>query len=174
MTEYLQQANDSLLTMVQIETREALDAVEDIAAVDGVDVLFVGPFDLGKLLLSLSPSFSRPLSRDGARQSHRRMACPLFRRVLTPSQGNNIGYPILDGVMAPELDAAIAKVLAAAKAAGKKTGIFCTSGEQSKAYADQGFDMISVATDLTALQHTVKESLSIARGGSAPEKVGNY
>ncbi|RKL39763.1 hypothetical protein BFJ72_g6491 [Fusarium proliferatum] len=47
MTEYLQQANSSLLTIVQIETQEALDNLEEIAAVDGVDVLFVGPFDLG-------------------------------------------------------------------------------------------------------------------------------
>ncbi|KAL9570125.1 hypothetical protein ACKAV7_005633 [Fusarium commune] len=47
MTEYLQQANSSLLTIVQIETQQALDNLEDIAAVDGVDVLFVGPFDLG-------------------------------------------------------------------------------------------------------------------------------
>lgn len=47
-TEYLQQANDALLTMVQIETKEALDEVDEIAAVDGVDVLFIGPFDLGK------------------------------------------------------------------------------------------------------------------------------
>ncbi|KAI0484869.1 Pyruvate/Phosphoenolpyruvate kinase-like domain-containing protein [Xylariaceae sp. FL0804] len=47
MTEYLQQANESLLTMVQIETQGALDAVDEIAAVPGVDVLFVGPFDLG-------------------------------------------------------------------------------------------------------------------------------
>ncbi|KAM0555913.1 hypothetical protein ACHAPJ_006315 [Fusarium lateritium] len=45
--EYLQQANDSLLTLVQIETRSALDNLEEIAAVEGIDVLFVGPFDLG-------------------------------------------------------------------------------------------------------------------------------
>ncbi|QGI68658.1 hypothetical protein CEK26_012617 [Fusarium fujikuroi] len=47
MTEYLRQANSSLLTIVQIETQEALDNLEEIAAVDGVDILFVGPFDLG-------------------------------------------------------------------------------------------------------------------------------
>lgn len=47
MTEYLQKANESLLTIVQIETQEALDTVEVIAAVPGIDVLFVGPFDLG-------------------------------------------------------------------------------------------------------------------------------
>lgn len=45
--DYLQQANESTLVCVQIETKEALEEVENIAAVDGVDVLFVGPFDLG-------------------------------------------------------------------------------------------------------------------------------
>lgn len=37
--EYMQNANDSLLTIVQIETKEALAAVEEIARVDGIDVL---------------------------------------------------------------------------------------------------------------------------------------
>lgn len=36
------------MTMVQIETKEALNEVEDIAAVKGIDVLFIGPFDLGR------------------------------------------------------------------------------------------------------------------------------
>ncbi|KAL1962867.1 hypothetical protein VTN77DRAFT_9142 [Rasamsonia byssochlamydoides] len=45
--EYLQTANDSLLTIVQIETKEALENVEEIAKVPGIDVLFVGPWDLG-------------------------------------------------------------------------------------------------------------------------------
>ncbi|KAI9041928.1 uncharacterized protein KD926_006265 [Aspergillus affinis] len=45
--EYLQQANDALLTIVQIETKEALENVEEIAKVPGIDVLFIGPWDLG-------------------------------------------------------------------------------------------------------------------------------
>ncbi|KAL8832525.1 MAG: hypothetical protein Q9191_000207 [Dirinaria sp. TL-2023a] len=47
LAEYLQQANDSLLTIVQIETKEALQNLDAIAQVPGIDVLFVGPFDLG-------------------------------------------------------------------------------------------------------------------------------
>lgn len=47
-SDYLAQANDAILTMVQIETQEALDSVDAIAAIPGIDVLFVGPFDLGK------------------------------------------------------------------------------------------------------------------------------
>ncbi|KAJ4253805.1 hypothetical protein NW762_010200 [Fusarium torreyae] len=44
--EYLRQANDSLVIAVQIETLEGLQNVEEIAAVPGIDVLFIGPFDL--------------------------------------------------------------------------------------------------------------------------------
>lgn len=43
---YFENANQNLLTIVQIETVEAVKNVEEIAAVDGVDVLFVGPLDL--------------------------------------------------------------------------------------------------------------------------------
>lgn len=43
---YFPEADDNVLTVVQIETPEALENVEAIAAVDGVDVLFVGPLDL--------------------------------------------------------------------------------------------------------------------------------
>lgn len=38
------------LGIIQIETLEALDSVEDIAAEDGVDVVFVGPLDLSYAL----------------------------------------------------------------------------------------------------------------------------
>jgi 4-hydroxy-2-oxoheptanedioate aldolase len=43
---YLRAANDLTVTIAMIETREALANVEAIAAVDGIDVLFVGPSDL--------------------------------------------------------------------------------------------------------------------------------
>lgn len=42
----LGRANDDVLGIVQIENRPALDDVEAIAALEGVDVLFVGPLDL--------------------------------------------------------------------------------------------------------------------------------
>ncbi|HLM82975.1 MAG TPA: aldolase/citrate lyase family protein [Terriglobales bacterium] len=46
LDEYLRSANSQLLTVVQIETEAAVDHADEIAAVDGVDVLFVGPMDL--------------------------------------------------------------------------------------------------------------------------------
>jgi len=44
--EYLESVNESLVVMVQIENKEAVDNVEEIAAIDGIDVLFIGPYDL--------------------------------------------------------------------------------------------------------------------------------
>lgn len=45
-SEYFHAANSRSLVVTQIENAEAVEAAEDIAAVDGVDVLFVGPLDL--------------------------------------------------------------------------------------------------------------------------------
>jgi 2-keto-3-deoxy-L-rhamnonate aldolase RhmA len=43
---YLKTANQGIATIVQLETPAALAALEGIAAVDGVDALFIGPADL--------------------------------------------------------------------------------------------------------------------------------
>jgi len=44
--DYFAHSYEQLTTVVQIETAEAIDCIEEIAAVDGVDVLFIGPLDL--------------------------------------------------------------------------------------------------------------------------------
>ncbi len=43
---YRQDSKDNILGIIQIETAEALDNLDEIAALEGVDVLFVGPSDL--------------------------------------------------------------------------------------------------------------------------------
>jgi 2-keto-3-deoxy-L-rhamnonate aldolase RhmA len=44
--DYVSRADETLFLIVQIETREALQRCEEIAAVDGVDAVFFGPGDL--------------------------------------------------------------------------------------------------------------------------------
>jgi 4-hydroxy-2-oxoheptanedioate aldolase len=44
--DYFKRANDEICVIVQIETRLALQNLEAIAAIDGVDALFIGPSDL--------------------------------------------------------------------------------------------------------------------------------
>jgi 2-keto-3-deoxy-L-rhamnonate aldolase RhmA len=48
--EYFARANKELLSAVQIETSTAIQNAEDIAAVDGVDALIIGPTDLSTSL----------------------------------------------------------------------------------------------------------------------------
>jgi 4-hydroxy-2-oxoheptanedioate aldolase len=43
---YLREANDAIVTLAMIETKEAMDNLDAIAAVPGIDMLFVGPSDL--------------------------------------------------------------------------------------------------------------------------------
>ena len=44
--DYTQRAEEELCLIVQIETAEAVGRIAEIAAVDGVDALFIGPADL--------------------------------------------------------------------------------------------------------------------------------
>jgi 2-keto-3-deoxy-L-rhamnonate aldolase RhmA len=44
--EYLDHANRETLLILQVEDREAVECVEKIAAVEGVDLLLIGPADL--------------------------------------------------------------------------------------------------------------------------------
>ena len=50
LAEFTERANQQTMVAVQIETAGAVDEVDAIAAVDGVDMLFVGPSDLGQAL----------------------------------------------------------------------------------------------------------------------------
>ena len=45
--DYPMQANETILTLAMIETQKAMDNLEDILAVEGLDAVFVGPSDLG-------------------------------------------------------------------------------------------------------------------------------
>jgi 4-hydroxy-2-oxoheptanedioate aldolase len=60
--EYFSAANSQLLTIVQIETRETIDRLDEIAAVEGVDVLFIGPLDLS-VSLGVPKQFDHPTVR---------------------------------------------------------------------------------------------------------------
>jgi len=60
--EYFKAANSHLLTIVQIETGATVDRVDEIAAIDGVDVLFIGPLDLS-VSLGVPKQFDHPTIR---------------------------------------------------------------------------------------------------------------
>lgn len=57
---YYDQSRENILGIVQIETVEVLEHLDAIAALDGVDVLFIGPADL-TMALGIFGQFDHPL-----------------------------------------------------------------------------------------------------------------
>lgn len=120
---YAQSANDAILVTIQIESMQALQNLDEILSVPGIDVAFVGPNDLHAQL-------GLPASSDGAE---------------------------------PEFMEALERIKAVAKKYSVATGIFSGNGEAAVARVRQGFQMISVTTDLSSMIASATHNLRIAR-----------
>ena len=53
LAEFAERANRDTFVAIQIETAQAVEEVDAIAAIDGVDLLFVGPSDLSQAMGSI-------------------------------------------------------------------------------------------------------------------------
>ncbi|KAF8137177.1 Pyruvate/Phosphoenolpyruvate kinase-like domain-containing protein [Boletus edulis] len=132
--EYIKSANEHITIMIQIETREGVENVGEIAAIDGIDVLFIGPYDLSLAL----------------------------------------GYPPPSPDPHPNVEKVIQQILKAAHDKGKKCAIYCTSGVQSFKRAQEGFDMINVASDSGAISESIARNLTEAVGGQSGARAFGY
>jgi 4-hydroxy-2-oxoheptanedioate aldolase len=54
--DYLSKANETLLLAIQVETADGLANIEEIAAVEGVDLIFIGPGDLSVSIDAMGPA----------------------------------------------------------------------------------------------------------------------
>lgn len=95
--DYRVESKTSLLPIIQIESAEAVKNVEEIAAVDGVGVLFVGPMDLSTSL-GIFRQYDHPLFLDAlqktleAAKKHNRVAGILLPNVETTRHYRNMGF----------------------------------------------------------------------------------
>ncbi|MEX2573636.1 MAG: aldolase/citrate lyase family protein [Balneolaceae bacterium] len=64
--DYYKKAKDNILGVAQIETAEVLGHLDEIAALEGIDVLFIGPADLS-MELGIFGQFDHPLFREALR-----------------------------------------------------------------------------------------------------------
>lgn len=98
---YVATINEKLWLMAQIESIEGLAQAESIAAVDGIDVLFVGPTDLGIALGLGAGSPSDPKFREvllqvaKAAALHGKAAGVLARDVTQASEYRALGYSVI-------------------------------------------------------------------------------
>ena len=78
--DYTDAANRQTFLVVQIETPQAVENVDEIAAVDGVDGLFVGPGDLGlrirKFGLDLTVDQAMQRTAEAAKKHGKAWGCP--------------------------------------------------------------------------------------------------
>lgn len=79
LVEYVAEWNQQALVICQLETREAVENAESIAAVPGIDVLFIGPNDLSANLDRFrkfdDPEFTRAVDQImQAARAHRKAA----------------------------------------------------------------------------------------------------
>ena len=107
--DYLARAGETVSVTVQIESTAAVEAVENILAVDGVDAIFLGPSDLAASMGLLG------------QQEH------------------------------PDVRAAVEHCLAAAKAAGKPSGVNAFNPDTARRYLDSGANFILVGADVAIL-----------------------
>jgi 4-hydroxy-2-oxoheptanedioate aldolase len=63
-----------------------------------------------------------------------------------------------------DVDAALTKIVASAKAYGKFAAAFCHSGERANELARRGFSLCSVSTDQHLLRLGARQELAKARG----------
>ena len=73
MDGYMAEANASTLLIPQCETAGCLEHIEEIAAVEGVDGIFIGPFDLS-IALGIPGQFGDPLLTEGIERVRRACA----------------------------------------------------------------------------------------------------
>jgi 4-hydroxy-2-oxoheptanedioate aldolase len=77
----------------------------------------------------------------------------------------------------PEFVRVVAEIQAACRDNGIAAGIQCANGEIAAGYAEQGFDMITIASDAPLLASAVRANLAAARGGAATvptQPITNY
>ena len=70
--EYVRDANEQLLAIVQVETTVALDNLDAIVAVPGIDVVFIGPTDLSSSM-GFPGETTRPEVTDAIEEAGRRI-----------------------------------------------------------------------------------------------------
>jgi 4-hydroxy-2-oxoheptanedioate aldolase len=86
--DYARRAQEEICLLVQVETQQALDSIEAICAIDGVDGVFIGPADLHASLGypgEIANPKVKPLIDDAIRRIRKAGKAP---GILTPSEAD--------------------------------------------------------------------------------------
>jgi 2-keto-3-deoxy-L-rhamnonate aldolase RhmA len=133
---------------VMIETRQALDRLEEIAAVPGLTGLFFGPVDLA-LALGLTGPLARRLSEEFAGES------PLDAPAAPGTD---------EGKAARAWREACLRVVLVAHEHNLEAGTFARGGADARYWTTAGFDRVVVASDIALLRAALEREFRVAAG----------
>jgi 4-hydroxy-2-oxoheptanedioate aldolase len=86
VADYLKKANEEICVLVQVETRGALDQIEAIAQVEGIDGVFIGPSDLAASIGHIG-NMQHPEAQNAYEEAVRRLtAVGKPAGILTPNE----------------------------------------------------------------------------------------
>src|SRR5690349_22566149 len=86
--DYAKRAHEEICVLVQVETQAALDNIEAICAIDGIDGVFIGPADL-HASMGHTGEIANPKVKPLIDQAIRRIRkCGRAPGILTPSEGD--------------------------------------------------------------------------------------
>jgi 4-hydroxy-2-oxoheptanedioate aldolase len=123
-SDYAKHANDTVLALAMIETKQALDNVKAIVGTPGLNGIYIGPSDL-----SLSMGYTPKLDQEE-----------------------------------PAVVEAIGQILKAAKEAGIRAGIHCLEPAYAKRMIEQGFDLVTIGSDIRLLATMAAQSVKQTKG----------
>ncbi len=125
MTEYIEKANERTMVFVQIELKCALDTVNEIASVEGLDGILIGPSDLS-MDLGIFNELSHPLMLDAVKKTADNAAAHGIASGVITSNKNLISFAVEAGMNmicagseTRALTDGLASAIADAKAASK-------------------------------------------------------
>ena len=99
VADYQRLANDNVAVAVQIESPTAVDNVDAICAVDGVDAVFVGPSDLAATLGHLGDASHPEVQRAIATVIERARAAGVAAGILAPAEADARRYMAMGATM---------------------------------------------------------------------------
>lgn len=128
------EVNAETLCLVMVETREAVERIDEICSTPGIDGIYIGAADL-------AISYELPPYGDPAPEA---------------------------------LARALERIKAACAAHGLPVGTHAGSGEHAHRCLDDGYQMVTVATDASLLRAKVLADLAVARGSAADASARIY
>jgi 2-keto-3-deoxy-L-rhamnonate aldolase RhmA len=96
LADYVKAANEATLIAIQIEDREAIENIDELLAVEGIDVYFIGPSDLSQSM-GHPGNPKAPVVAEAIASSFRKM-CAAHRAPGCPATADNVRQLIDQGV----------------------------------------------------------------------------